>query len=135
MESYWPGRRSRRGGGSAGDPGMGGQAGGPAQVCGVVVAKHLPSTNSHHIAAARRTGAQSLKDVTPTGMFLGSGKLAAEPDRLDQIDEYKSVTRRNLIIPPGLPAAGGVERAVPQFLDLATHPLLDSRTGDQALSI
>lgn len=97
--------------------------------------EHLPWTNSHQITGDLRTGAQSLKDATPTGMFLGSGKLAAEPDRLDQIDEYKSVTRRNSIIPPGLPAAGGVERAGPQFLDLATHPLLDSRTGDQALSI
>lgn len=32
---------------------------------------------------------QRLKDATPTGVLLGSGKLATELDRLDLIDEYK----------------------------------------------
>ena len=32
---------------------------------------------------------QKLKDKTPDGVILGSGKLAAELDRLDLIDEYK----------------------------------------------
>ena len=30
-----------------------------------------------------------LKDATPHGVLLGSGKLAAALDRLDLIDEYK----------------------------------------------
>ena len=32
---------------------------------------------------------QKLKDETPAGVLLGSGRLATELDRLDMIDEYK----------------------------------------------
>jgi dihydrofolate reductase len=46
-------------------------------------------TNSHHIVGDLRTGVQELKDSTPTGVLLGSGKLATELDRLDLIDEYR----------------------------------------------
>lgn len=35
-----------------------------------------------------RTEVQKLKDATPAGVLLGSGKLATELDRLDLIDEY-----------------------------------------------
>ncbi|WP_433824602.1 dihydrofolate reductase family protein [Actinoplanes sp. CA-015351] len=46
--------------------------------------------NSHHIAGGDlREGVQKLKDATPAGVLLGSGKLATELDRLDLIDEYK----------------------------------------------
>lgn len=45
-------------------------------------------TNSHHIAGNLRTSVQRLKEVTPAGVLLGSGKLATELDRLDLIDEY-----------------------------------------------
>lgn len=45
-------------------------------------------TNSHHIAGDLRTSVQQLKDATPDGVLLGSGKLATELDRLDLIDEY-----------------------------------------------
>jgi dihydrofolate reductase len=51
--------------------------------------KVFPWTNSHHIAGDLRVGVQKLKDATPAGVGLGSGKLAAELDRLDLIDEYK----------------------------------------------
>ena len=51
--------------------------------------KDFPWTNSHHIAGDLRTGVQNLKDATPAGVLLGSGKLATELDRLDLIDEYK----------------------------------------------
>src|SRR6059036_2595401 len=51
--------------------------------------KDFPWTNSHHIAGDLRTGVQKLKDATPDGVLLGSGKLATELDRLDLIDEYK----------------------------------------------
>ncbi|EIM28608.1 dihydrofolate reductase family protein [Microvirga lotononidis] len=50
--------------------------------------KDFPWTNSHHIADLR-TGVQRLKDATPAGVLLCSGKLATELDRLDLIDEYK----------------------------------------------
>ena len=46
-------------------------------------------TNSHHIAGDLLTNVQKLKDETPAGVLVGSGKLATELDRLDLIDEYK----------------------------------------------
>ena len=49
----------------------------------------FPWTNSRRIAGDLRTGVQNLKDATLEGVLLGSGKLAAELDRLDLIDEYK----------------------------------------------
>ncbi|WP_026195854.1 dihydrofolate reductase family protein [Verrucomicrobium sp. 3C] len=44
--------------------------------------------NTHHIAGDLLTEVQKLKDATPAGVLLGSGKLATELDRLDLIDEY-----------------------------------------------
>ncbi|HET7792885.1 MAG TPA: dihydrofolate reductase family protein [Rhizobacter sp.] len=50
----------------------------------------FPWTHSHHIAGGDlRLAVQQLKDATPAGVLLGSGKLANELDRLDLIDEYK----------------------------------------------
>jgi len=49
----------------------------------------FPWTNSHHITGDLRTGVQALKDATPAGVLLGSGRLALELDRLDLIDEYR----------------------------------------------
>ena len=49
----------------------------------------FPWTNTHHIAGDLRSGMQKLKDATPAGVLLGSGKLATELDRLELIDEYK----------------------------------------------
>ena len=49
----------------------------------------FPWANSHPIAGDLRTGVQKLKDATPAGVLLGSGKLATELDRLDLIDEYE----------------------------------------------
>jgi dihydrofolate reductase len=51
--------------------------------------RDFPWTNSHHIADDLRTGVQELKDTTPAGVLLGSGRLATELDRLDLIDEYQ----------------------------------------------
>jgi len=51
--------------------------------------KDFPWTRSHRIAGDLRTGVQRLKDATPDGVLLGSGKLATLLDRLDLIDEYK----------------------------------------------
>lgn len=50
---------------------------------------HFPWTNSHRITGDLRTGVQRLKDATPAGVLLGSGKLAMALDRLDLIDEYR----------------------------------------------
>src|SRR4029078_6430342 len=49
----------------------------------------FPWTNSHRIAGDLRAGVQQLKDTTPAGVLLCSGKLATELDRLDLIDEYQ----------------------------------------------
>ncbi len=51
--------------------------------------KDFPWTNSHHIIGDLRTEIQKLKDATPGGVLLGSGKPATDLDRLDLIDEYK----------------------------------------------
>jgi riboflavin biosynthesis pyrimidine reductase len=49
----------------------------------------FPWNNSYRIDGDLRTSVQKLKDSTPAGVLLGSGKLATELDRLDLIDEYK----------------------------------------------
>jgi dihydrofolate reductase len=49
----------------------------------------FPWTNSHHLNGDLRTAVQKLKDATPAGVLLGSGKLAAELDSLDLVDEYR----------------------------------------------
>lgn len=49
----------------------------------------FPWNNSHHLVGDLRAGVQKLKDATPDGVLLGSGKLATELDRLDLIDEYQ----------------------------------------------
>jgi len=50
--------------------------------------KDFSWTNTHHIAGDLRNEVQKLKDATPAGVLLGSGKLATELDRLNLIDEY-----------------------------------------------
>ena len=40
---------------------------------------------------------QKLKDATPAGVLLGSGKLATELDRLDLIDEYKFLVHPRIV--------------------------------------
>lgn len=49
----------------------------------------FPWTNSHHLEGDLRTRVQELKEATPAGVLLGSGRLATELDRLDLIDEYR----------------------------------------------
>ena len=49
---------------------------------------NFPWTRSHLIAGDLRAGVQALKDATPAGVLLGSGRLATALDRLDLIDEY-----------------------------------------------
>ncbi|BCS30902.1 deaminase reductase [Luteitalea sp. TBR-22] len=49
----------------------------------------FPWTNSHHVAGDLGTAVQALKDATPGGVLLGSGRLATALDRLDLIDEYR----------------------------------------------
>ncbi|RYD63531.1 MAG: deaminase, partial [Verrucomicrobiaceae bacterium] len=46
---------------------------------------NYPWTNSHHLAGPLRAEVQKLKEVTPAGVLLGSGKLANELDRLGLI--------------------------------------------------
>ena len=49
----------------------------------------FPWTNSRLVAGDLRSAVQRLKAATPEGVLLGSGRLAADLDRMDLIDEYK----------------------------------------------
>ena len=49
----------------------------------------FPWTNSHLVTGDLRSGVERLKDATPEGVLLGSGRLAADLDRMDLIDEYR----------------------------------------------
>ena len=69
--------------------------------------KAFPWTSSHHIGGELRTGVQRLKDATPAGVLLGSGKLATELDRLDLIDAYK------LLVHPRIAGHGPPRRVRP----------------------
>lgn len=48
-----------------------------------------PWVNSHHLAGDLRESVQRLKDETPAGVLVGSGRLANELDRLGLVDEYR----------------------------------------------
>jgi len=75
----------------------------------------FPWTNSHHIVGDLRAGVQKLKDATPAGVLLGSGKLAAALDRLDLIDEYQFLVHPRIAGPSptlyqsGIPSARELE--------------------------
>ena len=80
--------------------------------------KDFPWTNSHHIAGDLRTGVQKLKDATPAGVLLGSGKLATELDRLNLIDGSKFLVHPRMTSQPrpnpvqsGLPSTRRLERS------------------------
>lgn len=49
----------------------------------------FPWAGSRLLTGDLRAAVQALKDATPAGVLLGSGKLAAALDRLDLIDEYR----------------------------------------------
>jgi dihydrofolate reductase len=59
--------------------------------------KDFAWTNSHRIAGDLRAAIQKLKDATPDGVLLGSGKLATELDRLDLVDEYKFLVHPRIV--------------------------------------
>jgi len=57
----------------------------------------FPWNNSRHVTGDLRTGVQNLKAATPEGVLLGSGKLAAELDRMDLIDEYRFLVHPRIV--------------------------------------
>jgi dihydrofolate reductase len=59
--------------------------------------RDFPWNNSHHITGDLRAGVQQLKDATPAGVLLGSGKLATELDRLGLIDEYRFLVHPRIV--------------------------------------
>ena len=85
--------------------------------------KDFSWTNSHHIAGDLRTCVQKLKDATPNGVLLGSGKLATELDRLDLIDEYKLLVH---------PRSAGYGPTLYETGLLSTRCLEMSRYGSEA---
>jgi len=89
MEGYWPAVAR-------------GEVDAPPAIKGWAVkldakAKYVVSTtrtdyawnNSHHLKGDLRASVQALKDATPQGVLLGSGKLALALDRMGLIDEYR----------------------------------------------
>lgn len=73
-------------------------------------------TNSHHLGGSLRSAVQELKEATPGGVLLGSGRLAVELDRLGLIDEYRFLVHPRIAgHGPTLYQAG---RARPRHLDL-----------------
>jgi dihydrofolate reductase len=83
----------------------------------------FPWTNTHHIAADLRAGVQNLKDATPAGVLLGSGKLATELDRLEMIDEYRFLLHPRIaghgptLYENGLPSTRRIELVSAKQLD------------------
>ena len=84
--------------------------------------KDFPWTHSHPIAGDLRTGVQELKDATPGGVLLGSGRLAMALDGLDLIDEYQLLVHPRIAGHGPTLYAGGL--AGPRRLELvAAKPL------------
>lgn len=54
-------------------------------------------SNTHHIVGDLRSEVQKLKNATPAGVLLGSGKLATELDRLGLIDEYMFLVQPRIV--------------------------------------
>ena len=90
-------------------------------------------SNSHHIAGDLRTGVQKLKDATPDGVLLGSGKLATELDRIDLIDEYKLLVHPRIaghgptLYESGLPSTRRLELISAQGSAAARSPCTPAR--------
>ncbi|MGO1908625.1 MAG: dihydrofolate reductase family protein [Brevibacterium linens] len=90
----------------------------------------FPWTNSHHLAGDLHTSVQELKDRTHDGVLIGSGKLAAELDRLDLIDEYRFLIHPMIaghgptLYHDGLPSTRRLELVSTEILSnavIATH--------------
>jgi len=54
-------------------------------------------TNSHLIMGDLRAGIVRLKEANPSGILLGSGRLATELDRMDLIDDYKFLIHPRIV--------------------------------------
>ena len=73
-------------------------------------------SHSFHIAGDLHAGVQALKDATPGGVLLGSGKLAVALDKLDLIDEYRFLIHPRIaghgptLYESGLPGTRRLER-------------------------
>jgi dihydrofolate reductase len=94
-----------------------------------------PWTNSHHIAGDLRSGVQKLKDATPDGVLLGSGKLATALERLELIDEYRFLVHPRIaghgptLYESGLPGTRRLELISAQPLRNGTVAMHYRRAG------
>ncbi len=99
---------------------------------------HFPWANSHHVRGDLRTSVQELKEATPAGVLLGSGKLATELDRLDLIDEYRLLVHPRIVghgptlYETGLPGTRRLELISAQPLRSGAVALHFRRAGRRA---
>lgn len=75
----------------------------------------FPWTGSHHLGGDLHAAVRRLKDETPAGVLLGSGRLAMALDRLGLIDEYRFLVHPRIaghgptLFQGGLPATRRLE--------------------------
>lgn len=80
-----------------------------------------------------------LKDATPAGVLLGSGKLATELDRLDLIDEYRFLVHPRIaghgptLYQGGLPGTRRSNGSRPTPSATAPSPCTTAAPADPAL--
>lgn len=77
--------------------------------------EEFPWRHSHRLIGDLRTAVQQLKQATPEGILLGSGKLAVALDRLELIDDYQFLVHPRIaghgptLFESGLPATRRLE--------------------------
>lgn len=136
MEAYWP--AVARGEGDASPATRDWARKLEAKPKYVVSATRLafPWTNSHRIDGDLRAGVQALKDATPAGVLLGSGRLAVALDRFDLIDDYVFLVHPRIaghgptLYANGLPAARRLDLVSATPLRCGAVALHYRRAGD-----
>jgi len=100
----------------------------------------FPWTNSHHLAGDLRASVRKLKDATPAGVLLGSGKLAVELDRMHLIDDYKFLLHPRIaghgptLYQSGLLSTRRLELVSRRrFATAGSRCTIDARTADRGL--
>ena len=89
MEDAWP--AVARDPGRPGEPRLGEEARGEAQVRGLDDPPRVPLGNTLLVGRDLTRAVKALKRATPRGVLVGSPALSAELERLGLVDEYRFV--------------------------------------------